>query len=184
MAWAAIASLANAANEGISQQVGAGFRMIGGFQAEREARARGRVLRTLGRQATKDRRREGSRLIGAQRSAFAGGGVRISEGTPADLVADTAAREELEALRAGYGFRAESQALRQQGQLQRELGILGFFEPKGDIGGIVNASRQFGRPATPAQIGSPAVPALARGPVGAVGPTRILQRPTIVSGYS
>ena len=57
---------------------------------------------------------QGAKLVGAQRVAFAGSGIDLSEGTPMDVMAETVANIELDALRALKGREQEAKSLRRR----------------------------------------------------------------------
>lgn len=91
-------------------KVGAG---VAGFAA---GQRQGDFQDELARTATDDRRRQAKRLLANQRVAFAKGGVDIDTGSPLDVVTDTAAEEELAALRAGLPFELQGDRFRREGR--------------------------------------------------------------------
>ncbi len=65
-----------------------------------------KMLKAEQRAAIDDSLREQARLAGAQRVAYAKGGVDVGSGTPLDVMAETAAEADLQALRIKYGYQA------------------------------------------------------------------------------
>ncbi len=98
-------------------------------------------------------RREAGRLTGRQRTAFAASGVRLGVGSPLDVLADTAATTEFNALtiRAGgereafgarvqaAGFRASAGNLARQGRLGAARSLLS------GASSVASGASQFGQ---------------------------------------
>ncbi len=82
-----------------------------GQEARRAAQRNAAIRRAQGEAAARDEREMGRRVAGAQRAARASQGVALGRGTPLDTLAQVAARAELNALRAQWGYeqRAEMQ---------------------------------------------------------------------------
>jgi len=74
-----------------------------------QANTNRQMLKDEQRAAVDDSLRESARLMGAQRAAYAKSGVDVGSGTPLDVLAETAAESELEALRVRYGYKAARQ---------------------------------------------------------------------------
>ena len=100
-------------------QIGTGIAgsVAAGKQASRARRA--------GKLESELERRKGRRLAGKQRAAFAKSGVLITEGTPLDVLAQTAADTELNALRAAFGFEQQAEDFESTGRGLLTKGILG-----------------------------------------------------------
>ncbi len=113
-AFAALATLAQA-----GAQIGTGI------SAKNAADDQARIARALAVQAAEDELRKGRRLAGTQRAAFAKGGVLIDEGTPLDVLAQTAADAETNALRAAFAFEQQAEDLESKGKVAKTQGILG-----------------------------------------------------------
>lgn len=69
------------------------------------------------------------RLIGTQRAGIGASGIELESGSPLELVSDTAALGELDALtirsnaaREAYGYRAQGNDMRNQGRIARARG--------------------------------------------------------------
>ena len=97
--------------------------MIGGAVAQQNADALARQLRLMGEIEVDDHRRATRRLLAAQQVAFAAAGVDTGSGTPLDVLGDTVAERELEALRIKFGRRSEAKAARIAGNLALIQGI-------------------------------------------------------------
>lgn len=90
------------------------------------------------------------RLMGTQKAGFAGQGVVVSEGSAADVIADTARQGELDRLtilnnaaKEAWGFRTQGTGYRAQGRLSRlrgEYGAVGTI-----LGGAYTAYDRFNR---------------------------------------
>ncbi len=116
---------------------GTGLDVLGGLLAAgdeaRVAREQERVARqnarlALARGGFEQRRiyREASRIIGAQRTSFAGQGVALTEGTPLAVQEDTARQASLDVLTArnnamleALGYRAQAQGYRYESRLAK-----------------------------------------------------------------
>ncbi len=103
----------------------AGSQIGTGVIARSAARDQAKIAEAAGRAARADELRKGRRLAGKQRAAFAKAGVKIDEGTPLDVLAQTAADAELNAIRAQFGFEQQADNLRSAGKIQLTRGILG-----------------------------------------------------------
>jgi hypothetical protein len=93
-------------------------------------------------------RRRASRVLGAQRAAFGASGVQLDSGSPLDVLEDTAATAELDALtirsnaqREAFAFEAGATAFRNEADNVRRLGQL---QATGTILGSVGALTRTG----------------------------------------
>jgi len=109
----------------IGTLAGAGTQIGTGIQAQSAAKAQARKAEEAGRIAHADELRKGRRLAGKQRAAFAKSGVEIDEGTPLDVLAQTAADAETNAIRAAFAFEQQADDLRSMGKIALTKGILG-----------------------------------------------------------
>ena len=75
--------------------------------------------------AAEDERRKGRRLAGKQRAGFGKAGVRIDEGTPLDVLAQTAADADLNAFRAAFAREQRADDLESAGRVELTRGLLG-----------------------------------------------------------
>ena len=112
-----ITALASLAQAGAQIGTGVAARSAAKDQS-REARRRAAIV-------AEDERRKGRRLAGRQRAAFAKGGVKIDEGTPLDVLAQTAADAELNALRAALSFEQQAEDFKSAGKVALTQGLLG-----------------------------------------------------------
>lgn len=103
----------------------AGTQIHAGVSARSAANKQADVADRAASIARADEIRKGRRLAGKQRAAFAKGGVEIDEGTPLDVLAQTAADAETDALRAALAFEQEADDLRSMGKVALTSGILG-----------------------------------------------------------
>ena len=103
----------------------AGAQLGTGFAADNAAKDQARLARVRAAQVAEDERRKGRRLAGKQRASFAKGGVKIDEGTPLDVLAQTAADAETNAIRAALGFEQQAADLISAGKVAKTKGILG-----------------------------------------------------------
>lgn len=95
------------------------------LQLAEDARLRGAI--------EEQRQREISgQVLGTQRARLAGSGVDISSGSALDILMDTAASAELDALairanaaREAYGYQVQAENFRQESKLYRRAGRLG-----------------------------------------------------------
>lgn len=117
MSFDLLTALGSLAQAGTQIGTGISARSAARDQA-REARARGAAEAAL-------ERRKGRRLAGKQRALFAKGGVLVSEGTPLDVLAQTAADAEENALRAAFGFEQRAEDFESVGRQVLTRGILG-----------------------------------------------------------
>ena len=102
-----------------------GTQIGAGFAAEGTAKDQARVARIRAARVAEDERRKGRRLAGQQRAAFGKSGVVIDEGTPLDVLAQTAADAETNAIRAALSFEQQAKDLESAGKVARTRGILG-----------------------------------------------------------
>lgn len=72
-------------------------------------------------------KRRGRKLRGRQRVAQAASGVVVDEGTPLDVLAETAEQVELERLRTRFSFDRARQQKREQGRAQIFNSVTGLF---------------------------------------------------------
>lgn len=89
------------------------------------AKGQARIARARAVEVAEDERRKGRRLSGKQRAAFAKSGVLIGEGTPIDVMAQTAADAETNALRAAIVFEQQASDFESAGSAAFTQGILG-----------------------------------------------------------
>lgn len=149
-AFAAVATIAQA-----------GAQISAGVATQSAAKRQARIARVRGAEVAEDERRKGRRLRGKQRAAFAKSGVLISEGTPLDVLAQTAADAETNALRAAIAFEQQAEDFASAGNaafIQGALGagatILGGAQTFKDLAGGIK-----GRKTTiPARAGSVRAP--------------------------
>lgn len=94
----------------------------GGEAAQRGAAVDAAQLRRIGAIEASDRRRALRRLIAAQTVAFAGSGVDVQLGSPLDVLGDTVAEGELDALRVRFERESQARALEARGAIARESG--------------------------------------------------------------
>lgn len=103
----------------------AGAQIGTGFAADSAAEKQAREARLRGAQAAEDERRKGRRLAGTQRAMFAKSGVEIDSGAPLEVLAQTAADAETNALRAAFLFEQQAEDLKSVGKTALTKGILG-----------------------------------------------------------
>lgn len=78
------------------------------------------MLKKIGRESAKDIREQGRKVGGAQHAAYAKAGVRTDVGTPVAVMAETAAKTELSALRTLFEY--ESAAW--EAKTQAKIGLI------------------------------------------------------------
>ncbi len=78
--------------------------IFGAISAHQSGREQERSLKAQGKEAHRLARVEGERLIGTQRVNLAASGVVVDEDTALDILSQTAEENELNALRAKFGF--------------------------------------------------------------------------------
>ena len=138
ISWISVAASAATAVAGGVAQVAAGK------AANQDAKAEARMLREIGEIEAADKRRETRRLIAAQQVAFAGAGVDTQVGTPLDVLGDTVAEAELEALRIQFGRGLEADAIRRRGKQAKAQAIAGSIGSFGQgLGTILGATGDF-----------------------------------------
>jgi len=103
----------------------AGGQIGTGVMTRSAARDQASVAKARGVIVAEDERRKGRRLAGKQRAAYAKAGVKIDEGTPLDVLAQTAADAELNAIRAALGFEQQADDFKSYGKTALMRGILG-----------------------------------------------------------
>ena len=96
-----------------------------GILAQKEANQQAEISVRAAQTAREDELRKGRRIAGKQRAAFGKSGVKIDEGTPLDVLAQTAADAELNAIRSALVFERQADNLRSVGKIQLTRGILG-----------------------------------------------------------
>jgi len=109
----------------VATLVQAGAQIGTGIAASGAASSRAREARRRAALVAEDERRKGRRLAGRQRAGFAKGGVKIDRGTPLDVLAQTAADSELNALRAALAFEQQAEDFESVGRTARTRGLLG-----------------------------------------------------------
>lgn len=102
----------------------AGGQIGTGILANQAAREQAGISTRAAKAAREDELRKGRRLAGSQRAAFAKAGVKLT-GTPLDVLAQTAANAELNAIRAALAFEQDAANLRSAGKIALTKGILG-----------------------------------------------------------
>lgn len=115
------------------QAASAGMQVAGGVQAAKYARESARATEGIGEIEADRIRREGRKLMGRQRAAYARAGVAIGTGTPLQVLMDTAETIELDALRAKYGADVEAQRTRTEGRIVRSQSIMGALGTGGQM---------------------------------------------------
>ncbi len=139
----------------------AGTQIGAGVAAQSAAKRQARTARLRGAEAAEDERRKGKRLKGKQRAAFAAAGVEINEGTPLDVIAQTAADAETNALRAALAFEQQAEDLESAGRIAAMQGILGagstILGGAGTIANLGGIGSRGGR-TTPIPAGSVRAP--------------------------
>ena len=113
-------------------------------QASEAAKAKAEQQQAVGREEAKRQRIAGRRLAGTQRVNFAKSGVEISSGTPLEILGQTAADAELNALRAQFGFDASASDIRAAGDQRTLQGIAGIADTAIGAGFQLNSLRQGG----------------------------------------
>ena len=103
----------------------AGAQIGTGAAAQSAAKSQARAARRQAAIAAEDERRKGRRLAGKQRAGFAKGGVLIDEGTPLDVLAQTASDAETNALRAAFALEQQADDFESAGRVALTQGILG-----------------------------------------------------------
>jgi multidrug efflux pump subunit AcrA (membrane-fusion protein) len=96
-----------------------------GVSASDIAKQRARSARLRAAEAAEDERRKGRRLKGTQRAMLAKAGVDINEGTPLDVLAQTTADAETNALRAALAHEQQAEDFESTGRIALTQGILG-----------------------------------------------------------
>ena len=108
-----------------SQLLSAGAQVGTGISALGHARADARTLKDIGRISAADVRRQGQRVVGAQRAAYGAAGVDPGFGTPLEVMRNTAEEIELEALREKFRFDSAAYQVKREGQEALTRSILG-----------------------------------------------------------
>ncbi|MGH7533946.1 MAG: hypothetical protein ACREMG_00025 [Gemmatimonadales bacterium] len=101
---------------GIGAGISAIGDILGGISAMQRSKAAAKTLKRIGHEATRERLLEGQRLLGAQRVAFAKGGVDPGTGSALDVQAETAGIEMLAARRIQSAYDREAAAIKLAGQ--------------------------------------------------------------------
>jgi hypothetical protein len=125
MSWLATAAIVVGA-------IGTGVAVYGQVEAAQTAKKMGEYNAKLAesqaaqidldsRESVKRRREQNRRFLGTQRTAYAKSGVTI-EGSPLEVMAETAGILELEALDASRQATQQTRALRAQGAYDRQVG--------------------------------------------------------------
>jgi hypothetical protein len=109
----------------ISTLAQAGVQIGAGLSAGGAAKDQARLARARAAMAAEDERRKGRRLAGKQRAALGKAGVEVDEGTSLDILAQTAADAETNAIRAALSFEQQAAELESAGKVARTRGILG-----------------------------------------------------------
>lgn len=148
---------------------GAG-RLFSGIQSSEAAEFNAQVAeRAAANEAARVRfqneraRERGARLRGTQRARIAAAGVQV-QGTPLEVLADTAAEEELEVQSNLFGSRITQQNLRDRARLSRQQGrgalFGGALAGLGTVisGGATAQRLGFGNTGDTARIPAPGIP--------------------------
>ena len=98
--------------------------IVGGIAANTTAKAGAKNLKRLGQAEEEDKRRQNRRLIASQTVAFAKAGIALGAGTPLDVLGDSVAEAELQALRVRFARQSEADNLKQSGQQALILGVV------------------------------------------------------------
>lgn len=98
--------------------------IVGGIAANSTAKSGANNLKRLGKAEEEDERRKNSRLIASQEVAFAKAGIALGSGTPLDVLGDSVAEAELQALRIRFARKTEADNLKQEGKQAMVLGII------------------------------------------------------------
>jgi len=115
----------------------AAMSVMGGIRAGQSAKMEAKQFKRIGEIEAAEHRRETKRLTAAQQVGFAKGGVGTTVGTPLDVLGDTVARRELEALRIQFGRRSQAGSVRQQGRMAELQGATqGFSTILGTAGSL------------------------------------------------
>ena len=114
--------------------------IVQGILAKQLADEQARSVKAQGREAEKISRREGSDLKGTQRVLTAKSGV-AREGTPLDVLAQTAEDVELNALRAKFGLDVRAEGLKIAGEQALISGVVGG---SASIIGMIGAAALLG----------------------------------------
>lgn len=127
-----MAQLAGATG-GLSQNAQGGLSIagpiLGALADRRRSRAIAKDLKVRGTAAAQIARAEGSRIVGAARTAFAKAGVQAESGSPTDVLAEAAADVELQALREQFEFLAAAKEVKRQSKIRFIEGIARSFGP-------------------------------------------------------
>jgi hypothetical protein len=123
--WLAIAAItASVAGTGVAvygqQQAAKTAKEMGEYNAKL-AESQAAQVDMDARESVKRRREQNRRFLGMQRTAYAKSGVTI-DGTPLEVMAETAGILELEALDASRQATQQTRALRAQGAYDRRVG--------------------------------------------------------------
>ena len=117
--------------------VSAAASIAGGVAADRAAKAEAKFRKKLGAAEAEDKRRLTRRLIASQEVAFAKAGIDTESGSPMDVLADTVAEEELQALRLKLSRDSQAESIRFQGKLALDAGIAS------GVGTVLGAAGNF-----------------------------------------
>ena len=117
--------------------VSAATSIAGGIAADRAAKSEAKFRKRLGAVEAEDRRRQTRRLIASQEVAFAKAGIDPGSGSPMDVLADTIAEEELQALRLKFSRDSQAESIRFQGKLALDSGI------SSGLGTVLGATNNF-----------------------------------------
>ena len=112
--FTALATLAQAGT-----QIGTGVAAYGA------AKDQARQARLYAAMAKQDELRKGRALAGKQRALYGKAGVEIDEGTPLDVLAQTSADAETNAIRAALFYENQADQLKATGKIALTQGILG-----------------------------------------------------------
>lgn len=98
--------------------------ILGGLEANQQAKRNARMLERLGVIEAEEVRRETRDAVGAQRAAIAASGGDPTVGSAVDITAETSLEGELEAQERAFAFDLRAAQERQVGQAARTAGIV------------------------------------------------------------
>ena len=100
----------------LSAILGAGTNIAGGFLASNASKKLRKAAKEAALREAELERNKGRRLQGRQLAGFSAAGVVVDEGTPLDILAQTAADAEISALRAAFALEQQARNLKSAGR--------------------------------------------------------------------
>jgi hypothetical protein len=97
--------------------------IVGGVIANRDAKSGANNIKRVGEAEAEDRRRQSRRLLASQHAAFAKAGIAAGTGTALDVLGDTVAEGELDALRVRFARDTQAERLKTEGQAALVSGV-------------------------------------------------------------